>query len=137
LGKLQEKLMSKTIYFTIVLALLLLGCSKEPGEGGQASITGKVYVYEFNGNCSELRGEYYGIDEEVYIIAGDDPSYFERVRTGPDGTFWFPYLRKGNYQVYAISDNCDAPGETEAVIIDVEITERKQEFVTENIEVIR
>lgn len=127
----------KNIYFTLFISLLFIGCSKEPGEGGQASITGKVYVLDYNGNCTQLRDEYYGIDESVYIIAGDDPSYFERVRTGPDGTFWFPYLRKGKYQVYALSENCAVPGENEAIIKNIEITEKKQNVITENIEVIR
>jgi len=127
----------KYIYYFTVFCLLLSACSKEPGEGGQASISGKVYILEYNGNCTELRDEYYGIDEEVYIIAGDDPSYFERVRTAPDGTFWFPYLRKGKYQVYALSENCDAPGALEAVIVDVELTEKKQDYITQDIQVIR
>lgn len=135
--KLHLRMNMKNICFTLVICLGLMACSKDPGEGGLASISGKVYVLEYNGNCSELRDEYYGIDEDVYIIAGDDPSYFERVRTGPDGTFWFPYLRKGKYQVYALSENCEVPGALEAIIKTVEITERKQKVITENIEVIR
>ncbi|HKL02520.1 MAG TPA: hypothetical protein VJ911_02545 [Cryomorphaceae bacterium] len=127
-------------YPLIVLALAVLlfaGCEKEPGEGGLASISGKIYVQDYNGNCTELRDEYYGIDEEVYIIAGDDPSYFERVRTGPDGTYWFPYLRKGDYTVYSLSENCEAPGDLEAVEQNVSITRRKQEKVLTDIVVIR
>ncbi len=139
LGVFRNLFMQK-IYFIIFLSALLVlssSCEKDPGEGGQASITGKVYVKEYNGNCSELRDEYFGVDEEVYIIAGDDPSYFERLRTGPDGVFWFPYLRKGKYQVYAISENCSVPGQREPIIKVVEIDERKQELVTEDIIVIR
>lgn len=117
--------------------LLFLGCEKEPGEGGRASIQGKLYIQEYNGDCSELRDEYYGINERVFIIAGDDPSYFEDVRTGPDGTFWFQYLRKGSYKVYAISENCDVAGQTEPIFIEVEIDERKQNFETQDIVVIR
>lgn len=102
-----------------------------------ASVTGKVYVQDYNGNCTQLRDEFYGIDEDVFIIAGDDPSYFDKVKTGPDGTFWFPYLRKGKYKVYALSENCAVPGQLEVVIKEVEITGRKNEVVTEDIVVIR
>ncbi len=123
--------------FGLAIATLTISCEKDPGEGGRASISGKVWVEEYNGNCTELRGSYYGVDEEVYIIAGDDPSYFERVRTGPDGTFWFRYLREGDYRVYAISENCVPFSGDEAVEIAVEIKEKKQEFVTEDIVVIR
>lgn len=129
--------MPRTIYLFLILSFAFFGCEKEAGEGGQASITGKLYVYKFNGNCTELRDEYYGVDERVYIIAGDDPSYFENVRTGPEGTFWFPYLRKGKYKIYAVSKNCDIPGQDEPVYLNVEITERKQEVLTENLEIIK
>lgn len=121
----------------IVLVLAITSCEKDPGEGGRATITGKVYVQDYNGNCTVLRDEFYGIDEDVYIIAGDEPSYFDKVKTGPDGTFWFPYLRKGKYKVYALSQNCAAPGALEAVIMNVEIDGRKQEVVTPDIVVIR
>lgn len=120
-----------------VCTIFFLSCEKGPGEGGRASIKGKIYIQEYNSNCTELREEYYGINERVFIIAGNEPSYFEDVRTGPDGTFWFKYLREGKYQVYALSDNCDAPGETETIIIEVNISESKQEFETEDIVVIR
>lgn len=121
----------------IICLVLFVSCEKDPGEGGRASISGKVVVEEYNGNCTELRDTYFGINERVFIIAGDDPSYFEDVRTGPDGTFWFQYLRKGKYQVYAISEDCDTPGESLPIILDVEIKERKQELVTQDIVVIR
>src|SRR5690554_3292808 len=113
--------MSRIIYLLLIISFAFFGCEKEPGDGGQASITGRLYVYKYNGNCTELRDDYYGVDERVYIIAGDEPSHFDDVRTGPDGTFWFPYLRKGKYKIYAISKNCDIPGQDEAVFLNVEI----------------
>lgn len=123
--------------FILGFAILLIGCQKEPGEGGQASIQGKIFVQEYNANCSELRAEYYVVDEEVYIIAGDDPSYFERVRTGPDGTYWFPYLRKGKYTVYAISEDCDNPKQDFAVEVEAEIDSRKQTLTLSDIVIIK
>jgi len=122
----------------IVFATLFIRCEKEPGEGGQASIQGKIFVQEYNNNCSVLRAEYYVVDEEVYIIAGDDPSYFERVRTAPDGTYWFPYLRKGKYTVYAISENCEElDGQDYAVELEAQIDSRKQELVLPDIVIFR
>jgi hypothetical protein len=137
LGFVTKHMKILRLSFFLLIVLLISSCEKEPGPGGEASITGRIYVLEFNGNCSELRDEYYGLDEEVYIIAGDDPSYFERVRTGPGGVYWFPYLRKGEYVVYAFSENCNAPGQREVVEVEVEITERKQELELDDIEVIR
>ena len=123
--------------FTIIIAILFIQCEKEPGEGGQASIQGKIFVQEYNAGCTVLSSEYYVVDEEVYIIAGDDPSYFERVRTGPDGTYWFPYLRKGKYTVYAISDDCNNPGQDTTVQMEVEIDSRKQELVLPDMVIIK
>jgi hypothetical protein len=134
--------------FLFLFCFTFSSCEKEPGEGGLASIQGKVYILEYNGNCSELRFEYYAVDEDVYIIAGDDPSYFERVRTGPDGTFWFPYLREGRYTIYALSEDCSLNPETsevemimqnspEAIQIEVEISEKKQELILDDIIVYR
>jgi hypothetical protein len=120
-----------------ICLILITSCEKDPGEGGRASIQGKIFVEDYNGNCTILLDSFYGIDEEVYIIAGDDPSYFERVRTGPDGTYWFPYLRKGKYKVYALSEPCGVPGEREAVVVEAEITERKEQLVLDDIIVIR
>ncbi len=143
--------MNFTKNFTTFLYLIcfsFFSCEKEPGEGGLASIQGKVYILEYNGNCTELRHEYYAVDEDVYIIAGDSPSYFERVRTGPDGTFWFPYLRTGSYSVYALSEDCTLNPETlevemiiqnspEAIVVKVEISERKQKVIMDDIIVYR
>jgi len=125
--------MLRVSFLIFTLSLLFFACEQKPGEGGQASIQGKVFVKDFNGNCTVLLDSFYAIDEEVYIIAGDDPSYFERVRTGPDGTFWFPYLRKGNYEVYALSEPCNISGELEAVSVQVEIKKRKETVVTEDL----
>lgn len=131
--------MRRIIFIVFTIGVLFLGCEDKPGEGGQASIQGKVFVKYFPENCVQLLDSFYGVDEEVYIIAGDDPSYFERVRTGPDGTFWFPYLRTGSYQVYALSEVCsDIPTDKlEAITVDVNIEKRKQDVVLPDIEVIR
>jgi len=108
-------------------------CQNEPGDGGRASIQGKVKVHII-GVCGDTLDSSFGIDEEVYIIAGDDPSYFERVRTGPDGTFWFPFLRKGDYEVYALSEPCENPfGQLQPVSVFVDIQGRKDEITTEEI----
>lgn len=120
-------------YLALLISLILFSCSKEPGEGGRASITGKVYVLDYDKNCTLIKDESYGIVETVFIIAGHDPSYFKRVRTGPDGNFWFPNLRIDKYKVYALSKNCAVLGKTEPIVMEVEITKKNQKFVTEYI----
>ncbi|MCH2213615.1 MAG: hypothetical protein MK086_00445 [Flavobacteriales bacterium] len=118
----------------VVASIIAFSCENEPGEGGRASIQGRVFVHVIA--CEDTLDSSYGVDEEVYIIAGDDPSHFDRVRTGPDGTFWFPYLRKGKYEIYGLSEPtaCDNPfGQLIPVSVFVEIEERKDEIVTSDI----
>ncbi len=126
-----------TIFSFLIAIFIFSACEKDPGPGGKASIQGKVWIEEYNGNCSDLRATYYGVDEEVYIIAGDEPSYFERVRTGPDGTYWFPYLQEGRYTVYAISNACDLTDANETRRLEVEISDRKAKIVLPDIVVVR
>jgi hypothetical protein len=118
-------------FFSILLIsasfFLLNGCSNGPGAGGRASITGKIKAQDYTNNCTTLNGEYFAPDEDVYIIYGDDPTYGDRVKTGPDGTFMFRYLRKGSYKIYVYSDDCSVQSGTTAVQVTVEITGRKEE----------
>jgi hypothetical protein len=120
-----------------VLLVSINSCSKGPGPGGDATITGKLLVESYNSNCSIKQAEYYGVDEDVYIVYGDDPSYSERVRTGPGGVFWFPYLRKGTYTIYAVTESCSVLLGDSISSKTVEITDRKETITTEDIVVVR
>src|SRR4051812_4384926 len=101
--------MKKLLLLTAVsLMIITTACKKGPGTGGKSKITGKIWVMDYNTLNSpidtyHLKGEYAGADESVYIIYGDDVSYSDKVKSGPDGTFEFPYLRAGDYKVYLAS----------------------------------
>ncbi|HRY32598.1 MAG TPA: hypothetical protein P5531_06495 [Bacteroidales bacterium] len=130
-------MLTMSLYKACLLAcisILLGACEKEPGFGGEASIYGKIYVKDYNATFTVLEEEYYGGDVEVYLVCGDDKSYSDRLRTNYDGTFEFRYLRKGHYRVYAYSR--DSTLQTNApvpVILEVEITKRKQHVETPDI----
>ena len=114
----------------IVLAagFLSVSCTKEPGEGGSSKIIGKVYVREYTPSFTFLLAEYWAQDMDIYIIYGDGVTFNERIRTGPDGDFEFPYLRKGKYRIYVYSadSTMTSPSGTVAVYRDVEITKNRQ-----------
>ena len=107
---------------------LMSSCDKEPGEGGNSTITGKVYVRDYDPYFLFLETEYYASDEEVFLIYGDGITPNDRIWTGPNGDFEFPYLRPGKYQVYVYSDDSTmtSPSGTVPVYRQVEITEKKQ-----------
>lgn len=121
--------MNKNIIVIIaVIGLLLFSCKKEEGKGGRASIKGKVYAKDYNASFSQLLNEYYAPEEDVYIIYGDHENHDDRVRTGPDGTYEFKRLRKGNYRVFVYSKDSTftvASG-VEAQYESAEITDKEE-----------
>lgn len=84
----------------------MASCTKGPGEGGTSTIKGKIFIENYNG-AGVLQSSYYAAEERVYLIFGDADFYGMDTRTNYDGTYEFPYLKKGSYMVFAYSD-CDS-----------------------------
>jgi len=126
----------------LALVLTFASCNSGPGPGGQATITGKVAVTgNWNSTCTAYTNVSTGFDAynapdvDVYLIYGDEPTYGDRVKTAPDGTFQFKYLRKGSYTIYAYSKDCNATAGTSASTLTAEITEKKQEVELTTLEI--
>lgn len=87
--------------------LLLAGasCKKEAGEGGLATITGKVYATDIS-SSGVLKAEGYLGEARVYISVAGETAFFEDTRTSYDGSYRFDFLRKGSYDIWTYSD-CD------------------------------
>ena len=108
-----------------LIALCLFSCKKGPGEGGRASITGKVYSVNYNSTMTVPQDSGYLGGQKVYIIYGDETAVGKSQDTNNDGVFEFSYLRKGKYKVYVYSKI--APNQLDsAVVQEGEITDRKQ-----------
>ena len=121
------------IVFLSILALSILtisSCKKSEGDGGKATITGKVWIKRYidpTGTLITMSGEYAGAYEDVYIIYGDDATFGAKVKTNPDGVYEFNYLRTGKYTIYAYSSGLTVtPSNRVAVIKEVEITKKTQ-----------
>ena len=133
-----------TFLFAAALTLLISACSKPAGEGGRATITGKIWVENYNtlgaypGGAYTLNGEYAGADEDVYIIYGDDASYGNKVKSGPDGIFEFKYLRKGDYKIYVKSKDTTRASYyygsgIKTIDVSVTIGDKKETVTTEDL----
>jgi len=128
--------MRTTLLGLASVVLLVTACNKDAGEGGKAEIHGIVYEQEYNNNTGVPIGDPYPIAEQrVYIIYGAGDYADDDTRTEPDGTFRFPWLRKGDYQVYVVSecdpDSCD--NGTQGIYASVEIGDRKEVVVMDTL----
>lgn len=130
--------MKKSIAILVLAALsaafLISSCTNGPGPGGKASIEGVVKGTRYVNNCTTNAGSFLAEDEDVYLIYGEDPSYGDRVKTGPGGVFYFKYLRPGKYTVYAYSTNCTV-AQKQAVIMEVEITDKNEMLITDTLRI--
>lgn len=117
--------MQKTICYILLCCLILSACKKLPGEGGLATIKGKIYAKDYDVN-GFLRGEGYIPEERVYISYGADTNVSNEVRTSYNGEYKFEFLQKGKYSIFVYT-NCDTCGlGVRPVVQKVEITTRKQ-----------
>ena len=119
--------MRTTLIGLVGAAMAFTACSKDPGEGGKAEIHGTVHEQEYNNNTGNPIGDPYPIAEQrVYIIYGDGDYADDDTRTEPDGTYRFPWLRKGDYRIYTVSecDTCDSG--TKGIYVNVEVGSRKE-----------
>ncbi|HOZ30556.1 MAG TPA: hypothetical protein PLL66_06530 [Bacteroidales bacterium] len=121
--------------FLVFVTIMLSSCEKNPGEGGNATISGSVWVKDYNSTFSSLVSEYAGIKEDVYIVYGDNTGYDDKVETDYLGYYRFNYLRKGKYTIYVFSEDSTmtSPSGKTAVIQEVEITENDQLLVVPQI----
>lgn len=132
-----------TLLLAVAFTVLISACSKPAGEGGRATIKGKIWVENYNtlNSMSDiyfLKSEYAGADEDVFIIYGDDVSYGNKVKSGPDGVFEFKYLRKGDYRIYVKSKDTTRASYfygsgIKTVDVSVTIGDKKETVETENL----
>lgn len=131
--------MKLIIVITIIIGFLFLGCKKQSGEGGFASIEGKVFVKDYDSYFSILTSQYYLPGENVYIIYGDGTEVGNSVKTSFDGSFKFNYLRKGSYRIFVVGEdstrfNRSNPKET---MVEITITKRKEMIHLEDLIILK
>lgn len=125
--------MKKIIFYLSIFAFFFLmsSCNKAAGEGGTSIIKGKVYVENYNSSGTAITSKYFGQDIDVYIIYGADGTYFnDKIATSYDGSFEFPYLAKGKYQIFVYSKCFNTvqnpcPSGQETILVSAEITDNK------------
>ncbi len=106
----------------ISLFMVLSACSNIEGEGGTGSISGILNQELWNDDYSLKISSNPAVDEEVFILYGDEQTVGDRVVTGPGGAFCFKFLYPGNYTIYYMSDEpSNSYGEEVEVMRKVEL----------------
>lgn len=89
----------------VFAGIVMSSCEKNEGMGGTGSISGTIVEQLYNKDFSETFHKNPAVDEEVFILFGEDSTPGERVTTGPSGDFRFDYLYPGNYVIYFHTDD--------------------------------
>ena len=117
------------ILLFLIAAFVWQGCEKDPGEGGNSVLKGKVVKRVYQA-FPVVYTEEPAKDEDIYIIYGNDGNAFDdRTRTSFDGSYKFSTLKKGSYRIFIYSDDTTAAsfGNTTQVILETEITRNRSE----------
>ncbi len=121
-------------YFNIILVLILFvgftSCEKSPGEGGNATIVGSVWVEDYNSTFTDLLGEYAAMQQDVFIVYGDNVGFDDKVETDYLGNYRFNYLRPGKYTIFVYSKD------SSMTTIDGEIAVLKEADITKSDQVL-
>ncbi len=125
----------------VVLMLVLIGCDKSEGEGGNSSISGKVNIVQYNSTFTLEDYSSEAADYDVFIVYGDEVGYSDKTETDYQGEYSFNFLREGDYIIYAYSKvnsteaiNGDAPDE-EALTQEISLG-KKEDLRAEDITVL-
>lgn len=129
----------KKLIGLLILTMGFISCKKNAGEGGFASIEGKVYVKNYDQYFSYITSEYYLPSETVYIIYGTDSEVGNTVKTSYDGYFKFNYLQKGKYRIYVLGkdSNLVSRGNPKESLMEINITQKKQKVVLEDLVILK
>ena len=114
-----------TLPFCLIAMIFFPNCKKGPGDGGRASITGKIYSVNYDAKMQIPMDSGYIGGQKVYIIFGDETAVAHSQDSNNDGAFSFEYLREGKYTVYVFSKIGNGQLDS-AVVQSAEITGKKQ-----------
>jgi len=98
----------KLNYILVLLATSFgfYSCEKNEGEGGTSAIKGNVYEIQYDASFQLVVDTVPYVDEDVFIIYGNDGStYDDDYKSSYDGSYKFQFLQKGNYRIFAYSDD--------------------------------
>lgn len=127
---------SKLKQFIIVFFGLCFftSCAKQEGDGGLASIRGKVFGYDTNSEGIVKDSAYLG-DAKVYLSYGDHAWFDDQATTSSTGDYAFNGLNIGNYTITVYSECAQCIFNQKAIVVQTSITEAKEIKVLADIKI--
>lgn len=131
----------KIAFIISAIMITSTSCTKEPGVGGGASVSGSMLIHDYN-SLGTFLGEYEAQNYKVYLIYGNDGGAFDDdVNTSHEGSFEFKYLQKGDYELFVYSDysyclSCGNLGDS-VISVKFQITDKKQALELSDITVLK
>ena len=108
--------------FFLLPTVVFQSCQKSEGRGGTGSISGIVMEQYYNDDYSDLLYDGPAVDEEIFVLYGDDGEVGSSTETAMNGEFRFKYLYPGSYTVYfQTEDSTSAIGEDTEKVVQVEL----------------
>ncbi len=89
-------------------------------DDGRATIKGTVYEVALENRIPQ--DTIMATEKEVYLCYGNHEYYDERIRTQPDGTFYFQDLIPGNYVIYVMSEDIRGTDQEKAIKKTITVT---------------
>lgn len=84
---------------------MTIGCNKEEGSGGTATIEGQVFqIIHDDDHYPPTADTLPAVKQDVFLVYGSDTYFGDDAETDENGSYRFRYLTPGHYTVYAYSE---------------------------------
>lgn len=123
----------KKIGLLLAITTAFVSCKKEPGEGGKATVKGKItgtYICEDNNLVVEKVVNV--PDERVYISYGATGEIDDDVRTASDGSYKFEFLQPGKYSIHTYTECSNCVTGIEEVVQEIEVGKKDEEVAVDD-----
>ncbi len=108
--------------FFLLQTVVFQSCEKSEGRGGTGSISGIVMEHFYNDDFSDHLYQSPAVDEEVFMLYGENGEVGNSTETAMNGEFRFKYLYPGTYTVYfQTDDSTSAIGDETEKVVQVEL----------------
>lgn len=115
----------KYLLIITLCVISFLSCTKNEGKGGRLSINGNVkkIIVSTKGIKVDTVA---GVDRDIFITYGESEYINDDIKSDINGSFHFPFLKKGQYTITAYSDCYNCSEGKKQVKKDISVTKNSE-----------